>query len=498
VLAHDETRLMGTVFPFLNQYASLPAGCYSFVTPQPVPRPQLIRANRILAGELGIDADAMTSDAGIAILAGNVTASGSRPLAMAYAGHQFGNWVPSLGDGRALLLGEVEGRDGQIHDIQLKGSGRTPYSRNGDGLAAIGPVLREYIVSEAMHALGVPTTRALAALTTGEPVYRERTLPGAILVRVARSHIRVGTFQYFLARTMTDEIKALADLLIARCHPHLQDAEERYRELLHAVVEGQANLVARWMALGFIHGVMNTDNMSASCETIDYGPCAFMDTYAANRVFSSIDHHGRYAYINQPAIALWNLGRLATCLLPLIDENTEKATGMAMESLDAYPDLFQEAWLQAFRAKTGLEAVDEGDRTLLSALLMTLEESQTDFTEFFRMLSSRDMADAKAPVDPDGHPPALHDWLCRWKERLGRETATAAERSRSMMLCNPKFIPRNHQIEMAIAHAEGGDFSTFERLADTLMSPYENQPDREDLARPPQPDEIVTRTFCGT
>ncbi len=489
---------MGAIFPFLNQYASLPADCYSFVAPQPVRNPAFIRVNRDLCRTLDMDAEAVTSDAGIAILSGNAMAPGSQPLAMAYAGHQFGGWVPALGDGRALLLGEIEGQDGQIHDIQLKGAGRTPYSRNGDGLAAIGPVLREYIVSEAMHTLGVPTTRALAALTTGEPVYRERTLPGAILVRVARSHIRVGTFQYFAARAMTGEIKSLADLLIRRCYPQLPESEGRYLHLLDAVIRGQAALVAKWMALGFIHGVMNTDNMAVACETIDYGPCAFMDTFEANKVFSSIDHRGRYAYSNQPSIAHWNLAQLATCLLPLIDEDRDRAITLAQDRLNAFPDLYEGAWLREFRTKLGLTIVDADDHTLISDLLATLEDTETDFTVFFRQLASRDLADPSVPVAPETEPPALAAWLGRWKARLASEPAATAGRARCMRLCNPAFIPRNHQVERVIADAEAGDFGTFHRLVDTLKSPYASQPERKDLAGPPRPDEVVTRTFCGT
>ena len=492
----SRTDIPGNIFAFENSYAGLPERFYSRLAPQPVSSPRLIRANDKLADFLGLDPDLLTSHQGIEIMAGNMIAPGSMPLAMAYAGHQFGGWVPSLGDGRAILLGEIRGKDGTLHDIQLKGSGRTPYSRSGDGRAGLGPVLREYLVSEAMHALSVPTTRTLAAVTTGETVYRERPLPGAILVRVATCHIRVGTFQYYFARNDIKALKVLADYLVDRVYPHLLRRSDRYLGLLETVMAGQAELVARWLSLGFIHGVMNTDNMSLACETIDYGPCAFMDTFSARKVFSSIDHSGRYAYDNQPLVAHWNLAQFATCLLPLIDEDTDTARTLAIEALDRYPELHEAAWMTIFRKKLGLYNPEEDDRELARSLLQAMEAGGVDFTIFFRSLADRQTLPGQGNENiAKGE---IGDWLHRWHRRLARESVDPEERSRRMRAVNPKYIPRNHQVEKAIALAENGDFSRFDLMVETLAHPFNEQPDSCQLSDPPHPSEIVTRTFCGT
>src|SRR5690348_3292281 len=379
-------QLMTVHFPFQNSYAALPANFFARVAPTPVAAPRLIKLNRRLAVQLGLDPDLLETPEGAEILSGKSLPIGADPIAMAYAGHQFGQFVPQLGDGRAILLGEVIDKDGVRRDIQLKGSGPTPFSRRGDGRAALGPVLREYIVSEAMAALGVPTTRSLAAVITGEPVMRETPLPGAVLTRVAASHIRVGTFQYFAARGDTEAIRRLADHVIARHYPHLADAERRYHALLEAVVGRQADLVARWLHVGFIHGVMNTDNTSISGETIDYGPCAFMDHYDPAQVFSSIDEMGRYAYANQPRIALWNLTRLAECLLPLFSDDQEKAIAEAQEILGAFPETFSKAYQAGLRQKVGLFTTRDGDGALIQDLLDAMAKNQADFTLTFRKL----------------------------------------------------------------------------------------------------------------
>jgi uncharacterized protein YdiU (UPF0061 family) len=469
--------------PFDNSYARLPARFYTKLVPTPVREPALIALNRSLAERLGLDAEALASPDGVASLAGNLVPGGADPLAQVYAGHQFGGWSPQLGDGRAILLGEVVAPDGARFDVQLKGSGPTPYSRMGDGRAWLGPVLREYIVSEAMAALGVPTTRALAAVATGDVVLREAPLPGAVLTRVAASHIRVGTFQFFASRQDTEGLEALVEHAISRHDPGAAGA----LGLLEGVIARQARLIAQWMGLGFIHGVMNTDNMTISGETIDYGPCAFMDVYHPMRVFSSIDRHGRYAFGRQPDVAMWNLAQLASALLPLIGE-----VDTAQTAIDRFPDLFQEAWLRVFRAKIGLVTEAEGDADLIHDLMAVMADGQADFTNAFRALGS-DLA-----VDEFTDRDAFRTWERSWRDRLAVEGSTPEERAPDMRRVNPALVPRTHRIEQAIAAGVSGDFAPFERLVAALATPFDDAGAFADLARPPTAEEIVPQTFCGT
>ena len=488
-------------FPFQNTYAALPANFFARVAPTPVTSPRLIKLNRPLALQLGLDPDRLESPEGAEILAGKRVPDGADPIAMAYAGHQFGHFVPQLGDGRAILLGEVIDADGVRRDIQLKGSGPTPFSRRGDGRAALGPVLREYIVSEAMAALGIPTTRSLAAVMTGESVLRETALPGAVLTRVASSHIRVGTFQYFAARRDTEGVRRLADHVIARHYPEVADNARPYLALLGAVIARQADLVARWLLVGFIHGVMNTDNTSISGETIDYGPCAFMDDYDPAQVFSSIDEMGRYAYANQPRIAQWNLTRLAECLLPLISEDQDKAVTEAQAALGEFAELFDAAYQAGLRRKLGLFSARDDDRVLAQDLLDAMARNQADFTLAFRRLSD-------AALGPDheaeirqlfADPTAYDEWAARWRQRLADEPQTPAERQAAMRSVNPAFIPRNHRVEAVIeAAVNRDDFVPFEELLTVLSKPYEDQPALSAYAEPPEPHQRVLQTFCGT
>ena len=439
---------------------------------------------------------------GAGYFSGNVPLPGSLPLAMAYAGHQFGQFVPRLGDGRAILIGEVIDHAGKRRDIQLKGAGPTPYSRRGDGRAALGPVLREYIVSEAMHALGIPTTRALAAVSTGQPVYRDRVLPGAVFTRVAASHIRVGTFQFFAARGETDNIRILADHVIDRHYPELKGAEKPYLALLDAVAERQASLIARWLGVGFIHGVMNTDNMTISGETIDFGPCAFMDRYDPRTVYSSIDQHGRYAFGNQPMIGQWNIARLAEALLPILDADEDKAVEAANAAVARFMDRFQAHWKTVIRAKLGLgEDELEGDQELIRDLLVTLYEQKADYTLTFRRLAdTAESSEADAALGALLETPgALTPWLAAWRERLSQVATAPETRAAAMRKVNPAFIPRNHKVEEALnAAIDDGDFSLFEALNDVLSRPYEEQPAFTAYAQPPKPGEEITATFCGT
>jgi uncharacterized protein YdiU (UPF0061 family) len=497
---HDNAVVEAPPIPFDNSYVRLPPQFFAEQAPTPVAAPRLIKFNTALARDLGLDADALARD-GAAIFSGNKLLPGSEPIAMAYAGHQFGGFVPQLGDGRAILLGEVIDRSGRRRDIQLKGAGPTLFSRRGDGRAALGPVLREYIVSEAMYALGIATTRALAAVTTGEPVYREEVLPGAVFTRVAASHIRVGTFQYFAARGDTDNLRILADYVVERHYPEIKDRKNRYLALLEAVAERQAALIARWLHVGFIHGVMNTDNMTISGETIDYGPCAFVDTYNSATVFSSIDHHGRYAYANQPAIGQWNIARLGETLLSLIDPSLDAAVDLANAVIKAYGERFQAPWLAGMRAKIGLATEEDDDLDLIQALLALMQQQEADFTLTFRRLAAlaengnNETAFSAGFKDPESTKP----WLTRWRERLSRDPQSPAERARAMRGVNPAFIPRNHRIEQAIeAAVEDGDFSLFEALLTVLAKPYEDQPAFAPYAEPPQPAERVLQTFCGT
>lgn len=480
---------------FDNSYARLPERFFRPMEPRPVAAPKLIALNRPLAETLGLDPEALTGEEGVAALAGNRFPKGAAAIASAYAGHQFGQFVPQLGDGRAILLGEVVGRDGKRYDIQLKGAGRTPFSRGGDGRAALGPVLREYLVSEAMAALGVPTTRALAALSTGEQVVRETFLPGAVLVRVASSHIRVGTFQYFAVRSDEEALRALADHVIARHYPDAAQAENPYLALLEAVVAAQARLLPRWMLLGFIHGVMNTDNMSIAGETIDYGPCAFMDAYDPGTVFSAIDQMGRYAFANQPSIAIWNLSRFAETLIPLLAGEPTKAVALAEEALAGFEPTFNATILEGMRRKLGLFTEEEGDAALFTAFLRALQASQGDFTLSFRALGEM----LNGVPHPLTGQDAFEAWAVDWRARLAREPEHDAARIEAMQRANPLFIPRNHRIEEAIVAAtEREDFEPFHRLHEVLASPFTEQPGRMDYANPPRPDERVLRTFCGT
>ena len=489
-----------TAFSFDNSYARLPQRFFAIQVPTQVAEPWLIKLNEPLAEELGLDVEALRRD-GAAIFSGNLVPDGAEPLAMAYAGHQFGQFVPLLGDGRAILLGEVIDRNGRRRDIQLKGAGQTPFSRRGDGRAALGPVLREYIISEAMFALGIPATRALAAVLTGEGVRREEILPGAIFTRVAASHIRVGTFQYLAAGGDEDGIKALADHVIERHYPELKTAENPYLALYEAVCDRQAALIARWLQVGFIHGVMNTDNMTISGETIDFGPCAFMDAYDPMMVFSSIDQHGRYAYANQPGIGQWNLARLGEALLPLIDADRDKAIEHANAIIKAYGERFHAHWLQGMRGKIGLISAEDGDLELIQSLLALMQAQGADFTLMFRRLSA--LAD-----DPEAEtefastfrePTATAEWLAHWRERLLRDPQAPTERAAAMRHVNPAFIPRNHRVEQAIeAAVEDGDFSLFEALLAVLSHPYDEQPTFAAYMDPPKPEERVLQTFCGT
>lgn len=485
-------------FRFDNTYAALPERFYARLDPTPVAAPRLVRVNTALAERLGLDADALARPESVRALAGNVVPDGATPIAAAYAGHQFGHFVPQLGDGRAILLGEVVAPDGARFDIQLKGSGPTPFSRGGDGRAAVGPVLREYIVSEAMAALGVPTTRALAAVTTGEAVRRETMLPGAVLTRVASSHIRVGTFQYFAARSDAEAVRLLADHAIARHYPDAATAEQPYRALLDAVVARQASLVAHWLLIGFIHGVMNTDNCSVSGETIDYGPCAFMDAYDPAKVFSSIDQHGRYAYGNQPRIAVWNLARLAETLLPLLADDEDKAVEVAQDVLAAFSPRFEAAYFGGLRRKIGLVTEQDGDVTLVNDLLKLMAENAADFTLTFRRLCDA-AADDGAVRALFADPAAFDSWAARWRWRLGEEAAEPAAIRDAMRAVNPAYIPRNHLVEAALnAAIERDDFGPFEQLLEVLSRPFEERAGFELYAMPPKPEERVSQTFCGT
>jgi uncharacterized protein YdiU (UPF0061 family) len=490
--------------PFDNTYARLPERFHARVAPTPVRAPRLLRLNAPLARDLGIDPEALASAPGVEVLAGNRVPAGAEPIALAYAGHQFGQFVPQLGDGRALLIGEVVGPAVGRRDLQWKGSGRTPFSRGGDGRAALGPVLRETIVSEAMHALAVPTTRTLSAVSTGQPVMRERMLPGAILVRVARSHLRIGTFWYFAARRDVEGLRLLADHAIVRHDPEAARAERPYLALLEGVIARQASLVARWMALGFIHGVMNTDNTTISGETIDYGPCAFMDGYDPRAVFSSIDHHGRYAYGNQPRVTAWNLARLAEALLPLLADDEGAAVAAAEAALGTFTARFEEAYAAAMGEKIGLTLASEDDARLLTDWLGLLAAEAADFTLAFRALAhaavdaARD-GELRRLLAESGALDAKFDaWAARWRARLAAEPGHAAASAARMRRANPAYIARNHRVEEALAAAENGDLGPFEDLVAVLENPFEEQPGKERYAAAPRPEERVTATFCGT
>jgi len=483
--------------PFNNSYVKLPEHFYAKQSPVPVSDPALIAANHALADYLGIDPLWLESDEGVSVIAGNELPDGSEPIATVYAGHQFGHWNPRLGDGRAVLLGEVVAKDGERYDIQLKGSGITPFSRNGDGRAPLGPIVREYIVSEAMAALGIPSSRTLAAVTTGDAVYRENRLDGAVLARVAKSHIRIGTMQYFASIEDTDGLKLLVDHIIERHYPEAKEVENPVLTMFELVMRRQAYLIARWQGIGFIHGVMNTDNMLLSGETIDYGPCAFMDTFDSAALYSSIDQQGRYAYRNQPAIANWNLACLAQTLIPLFHVDEEKSVEIAQHALNRFPEFYQQQYLDVFGDKLGLTTRQEGDEQLIQDFLELLQNQQCDFTLAFRRLSEMPIgtSDIKSLFDFTEN---FNSWTKRWQLRCKEESISNEDRYQQMTVTNPAFIPRNHLVEEAIQLAYAGDFTMFHRLNERLAKPFDYIADDQTLASPPKPDQIVQQTFCGT
>jgi len=492
---------MPAALPFDNSFSQLPDRFYSRLAPTPVSAPELIKVNETLAALLNIDVAWLKSAEGIQTIAGNHIPDGAEPLASVYAGHQFGNWNPQLGDGRAILLGEVIGTDGNRYDVQLKGSGPTPYSRGGDGRAPLGPVLREYLVSEAMAALGVPTSRTLAAVTTGEEVYREEVMPGGVLARVASSHIRIGTFQYFASIGDNEGIKVLADHVINRHYPGARTEENPYLALFAAVARKQAELIAHWQSIGFIHGVMNTDNMLLCGETIDYGPCAFMDAYDPGKVFSSIDQGGRYAYQNQPGIGQWNLACLAQALLPLFGEDQDASIEAAKAILDDYLENYHEIYWGRMATKFGFKAVAEHEMTLMQSFLALLTEAEADFTLAFRRLS--DLADPKnetqsiaAHFDFDER---FMQWLEGWQKVLAEDNRSPDTVQQNMYLINPAFIPRNHWVEQVIANAVvENDLTLFHEWYDVLQSPFTYDAASSRFAEAPLADQEVKRTFCGT
>ncbi|MEE2694415.1 MAG: YdiU family protein [Pseudomonadota bacterium] len=495
-------ELNAAQFTFDNTFARLPGRFYTRLAPTPVSSPKVIKVNNQLAEILGLDPEALESCSGATILSGNSVPKGSEPLAMVYAGHQFGGWVPQLGDGRAILLGEIVGRDGVRRDIQLKGAGPTPYSRSGDGRAALGPVLREYILSEAMWRLGIATTRALAVVDTGDIILREEELPGAIVVRVAESHIRVGTFQFFSSRSDTAGLKALADYVIERHFPSIDNAEGKYESLLEAVVRRQASLIAHWQLIGFIHGVMNTDNTSVVGETIDYGPCAFMDSYDPKKVFSSIDQFGRYAYSNQPGIGYWNIACFSQALLPLIGGAEKSALDRVEKIVGKYPELFREAYLVGLRKKLGLRKELQIDETLGQDLLQEIAEEGMDYTVTFRHLVSYHGSNGPRVAAAQrffGVSKGLKDWIGRWSRRLEEDGVDSRGREAVMESANPVYIPRNHLVEEAIRYAvRENDYSYFHKLIAVLENPYEEVASLARYGLPPEPHEEVKATFCGT
>jgi len=477
---------------FDNSYLTLPEIFYSRQKPTPVKDPQLVLLNRALAESLGLDAEALASEAG-AVFSGNQIPPGAAPLAQAYAGHQFGGFS-ILGDGRAILLGEQLTPAGERFDIQLKGSGQTIYSRRGDGRAALGPMLREYIISEAMHALGIPTTRSLAVATTGEHVFREAALPGAVLARVAASHIRVGTFQFAAYTGEPEALRKLADYTLQRHYPELATEENKYLALLNAVCDRQASLIAKWLHVGFIHGVMNTDNMALSGETIDYGPCAFMNSYDPATVFSSIDQHGRYAFGNQPPIAQWNLARLAETLLPLLHDDADRALELAEEAIIGFAPKFESYWLAGMRRKLGIFNDEADDAALVQDLLNWMQQSAADYTNIFRGLAAH--VQNERSTSPDA---VFDDWLNRWRQRLQRQSQSRDEVTQLMSANNPAYIPRNHQVEAALSAAvEAGDLSVMHRLLAVLAEPYQERPENAEFSEPPPASEAYYQTFCGT
>ena len=486
-------------FKFDNSYLRELEGLYAHCQAETAPAPSCVIFNHALAAELGLETEKISMQEWAEMLSGNILPPGAVPIAQAYAGHQFGNFAPQLGDGRALLLGEVIDRNGIRRDIQLKGSGRTRFSRSGDGKAAIGPMLREYLMGEAMYRLGIPTTRALAVVATGEFVYRDIPLPGAVLTRVAASHIRIGTFEYFASRNDVESVRRLADYTIRRHFPEL--AGKPYIEFVRGAVARQAELVARWMCVGFIHGVMNTDNMSLSGETIDYGPCAFLEHYDPATVFSSIDRKGRYAFGNQPMIAQWNLARFAETLLPLLDEDTERAIQLATGAIESFSAQYEKSWLAMMRRKLGLERAEADDAKLAQALMDAMQAGQADY-----VLAWRNLADAAesspAPLRSvfRGDPTKLDEWLPRWLDRLAREERPSAQIASDMRRVNPYIIPRNHLVEQALdAATDNNDFTLFYQLLEALSDPYTERDAAKFYARPASPEQAAGhRTFCGT
>ncbi|HAQ06653.1 MAG TPA: YdiU family protein [Bacillus bacterium] len=482
----------GIGWEFDNSYARLPDKFFSRINPTPVRNPELVILNKSLAKSMGLNEEALKGEDSMAVFAGNQLPEGASPLAQAYAGHQFGHFN-MLGDGRAILLGEHITPQEERVDIQLKGPGRTPYSRGGDGRAGLGPMLREYIISEAMHALGIPTTRSLAVVTTGEQIIRETMQRGAILTRVARSHLRVGTFQYAANWGNKDDLRSLADYTIKRHYPELEEAEGRYFLLLKSVIKRQAGLIAKWQHVGFIHGVMNTDNMTISGETIDYGPCAFMDTYDPATVFSSIDREGRYAYGNQPYIGGWNLSRFAETLLPLLNEDEDKAVKMAEDALSEYPVLFEAEFLSGMRAKLGLFGEEKDDKELISGLLNLMQKHRADFTNTFRALTNGKQEDTNLFKASE-----YDQWHETWQARIGRQEESKDSSQELMRKSNPAIIPRNHRVEEALDAAVNGDYSVMEKLLTVLSDPFAHSPEQAEYCKPAAPSKIPYRTFCGT
>lgn len=489
----DNILMIETGWKLDNSYAQLPKSFFTRLGPTPVPSAKMIIINEQLAESLGLNAKALQSEEEVAVLAGNWIPEGALPLAQAYAGHQFGHFT-MLGDGRALLIGEQITPLGERVDIQLKGSGRTPYSRGGDGRAALGPMLREYIISEAMHALGIPTTRSLAVVTTGESVIRETKLPGAILTRVASSHLRVGTFEYAARWGALEELQALADYAINRHFPSIEESDNPYLSLLQEVVKRQASLIAKWQLVGFIHGVMNTDNMTISGETIDYGPCAFMDAYDPATVFSSIDIHGRYAYGNQPYIAGWNLARLAEALLPLLHDNEEQAVKLAQDAISSFSEIYRRNWLKGMRAKLGIFNEEPQDEALIERLLDMMHKHHADYTNTFRLLTFDKPEETSLSGTSE-----FDEWYESWKARLERQKESREASKQLMQSNNPALIPRNHRVEEALeAAVEREDYKVMKKLLDVHANPYVHSAEQAEYSTPPQPSSCPYRTFCGT
>lgn len=502
-----EKQTMKAPFNFDNTYARDLEGFYVPWKGAEVPAPKLEKLNIKLAEELGLDVDYLQSPEGVAVLTGTHAPEGSESLAMVYAGHQFGGFSPQLGDGRALLIGEIIDTAGQRRDLQLKGSGRTPFSRGGDGKAVLGPVLREYLIAEAMHALGIPTTRALAAVTTGEQIRRNGFEPGAVLTRVAASHLRIGTFQFFAARGDTEKVRTLADYAIERHYPELKELDNKYLSLLAKVIDVQSRLVAKWVSVGFVHGVMNTDNTTISGETIDYGPCAFIDHYDPNAVFSSIDHQGRYAYMNQAAILQWNLTRFAETLLQLIEpDDTDKAIELATKELEAMSSKYESYWLNEMRSKLGLgalqeedSAVQDSDKELVHSLFELLKNDRVDYTQFFRTLAKAAQGEVEQVQSLFTAPEEFNVWLKNWQQRIENSQVNADAIATQMNLVNPIYIPRNHKVEFALQEAsEQGNLEPFNELLELLTQPYTEVSGKEDFASPPPAGTPQCVTYCGT